>query len=624
MKFRKEFLGLDGFQWWIGVVENRHDPLGLGRCQIRALGVHSEHLYDIPSEDLPWALPMHSVNNQSFSTPKEGDYVFGFYLDGRFAQSPIIMGILPGIPANPPDPTKGFNDIRSLDEIKNSPKKPANLSFNVDGTGATVTERTDYENLRYPRPDEIGVPTNSNLVRNQNIDSTIVQNKKDNIVSVTVNDNNKWEEPPPAYAAEYPFNKVLESESGHLMEFDDTPGAERIHLAHRAGTFSEWYPSGSKVEKIVKNNYQIILSDDHLYVVGRVNMTVGSDANIRVVGNANIQAENDLNIGVAKDVNFTVGGDFKVKASQGIYFESGGEFNAKIGGQSNIEAGSSLNLFAGGSVNIDGSDVKAELGAAGPAISTGLGAPPSIGTPTSAPIFVENSPKITISTIIQNQIDSLVSDYISNPSKYSNALAANGDVKENYPGAPDVPSSGESLIINPGPGAMDLCEFLAEQLRLTQSNGYWSETGMGGAKSNPNILNIWKDLGFGNKGAWSTDQTPWCMGFVNYALKRCGYRFLQSARAFDVRDRATDYKFEKIANFSSAKCGDIALWSYSHVSFVYRNDGGALSFVGGNQSPKGRGNDNNPSKGDLTVSWQNGYVYPGNGSLMAIFRPVKY
>ena len=39
---RNNFIGHDGFVWWVGVVENRLDPLNLGRCQIRIKGLHSE------------------------------------------------------------------------------------------------------------------------------------------------------------------------------------------------------------------------------------------------------------------------------------------------------------------------------------------------------------------------------------------------------------------------------------------------------------------------------------------------------------------------------------------------------------------------------------------------------
>jgi hypothetical protein len=139
-KFRKDFIGLDGFQWWFGVVENRNDPLLLGRCQVRIYGIHSPNLTDIPSADLPWALPVHSLNNQTFSTPKEGDYVFGFFIDGSYAQQPVMMGIVPGIPESMTDPNSGFADLRTPEEIANSPKRTRSVEYATDGTGATLEE----------------------------------------------------------------------------------------------------------------------------------------------------------------------------------------------------------------------------------------------------------------------------------------------------------------------------------------------------------------------------------------------------------------------------------------------------------------------------------------------------
>ena len=65
------------------------------------------------------------------------------------------------------------------------------------------------------------------------------------------------QEPPSAYAAEYPYNNVVQTESGHFQEFDDTPGAERIRTQHRAGTYTEIRPDGSEVHKIVFINFVI-------------------------------------------------------------------------------------------------------------------------------------------------------------------------------------------------------------------------------------------------------------------------------------------------------------------------------------------------------------------------------
>ena len=48
-------LGHDNFIWWIGVVEDRIDPLNLGRCKVRIFGSHTENLQLIPTSSLPWA-----------------------------------------------------------------------------------------------------------------------------------------------------------------------------------------------------------------------------------------------------------------------------------------------------------------------------------------------------------------------------------------------------------------------------------------------------------------------------------------------------------------------------------------------------------------------------------------
>lgn len=92
-------LGHDNFVWWIGVVEDRVDPLNLGRCRVRIFGTHTENLQLIPTNALPWATPLYPINDsRTFSTPMEGDYVFGFFLDGDSSQAPAMLGVFPAIP----------------------------------------------------------------------------------------------------------------------------------------------------------------------------------------------------------------------------------------------------------------------------------------------------------------------------------------------------------------------------------------------------------------------------------------------------------------------------------------------------------------------------------------------
>ena len=103
-----EFMGKDGFVWWQGVVEDRHDPLYLGRCRIRILGWHTEDKADMPTEALPWAYPVQPILSAaqtgvgiSPTGPVEGTWVVGFYRDGEQAQEPVFFGTLGGIPNIP-------------------------------------------------------------------------------------------------------------------------------------------------------------------------------------------------------------------------------------------------------------------------------------------------------------------------------------------------------------------------------------------------------------------------------------------------------------------------------------------------------------------------------------------
>lgn len=91
-------MGLDSFVWWVGVVENRVDPLKIGRCQVRIFGWHSENTAVLPTKDLPWSHPLYPINNsKSFTAPRTGDWIVGFFLDGESAQFPVMMGVMPAI-----------------------------------------------------------------------------------------------------------------------------------------------------------------------------------------------------------------------------------------------------------------------------------------------------------------------------------------------------------------------------------------------------------------------------------------------------------------------------------------------------------------------------------------------
>ena len=151
-----------------------------------------------------------------------------------------------------------------------------------------------------------------------------------------------WSEPPSPYAAVYPYNHVYESESGHIREYDDTAGAERIHERHKSGSSYEIGPDGTKVTRVKHDNYEIISNDDYLHVQGTRRQTV--DEGVRIRCNANSTPGNNYNIevGFGSSCNIEVNGGNINLTALGI----------GLGGDININATRNLNILVGGSMNI--------------------------------------------------------------------------------------------------------------------------------------------------------------------------------------------------------------------------------------------------------------------------------
>lgn len=241
---------------------------------------------------------------------------------------------------------------------------------------------------------------------------------------------------------------------------------------------------------------------------------------------------------------------------------------------------------------------------------------------SSAFAGVEVSPSITLSpdveAVITAQTQALVDAQIANPTApnqfYNQAAAADG-VKGNY--APVEDQTIGTGTVSTSTSASDIVPFLQRTLEEA-GRGMWRETGQAGGVSNPNITGIWKNLGYPNSGPWVSDQTAWCMGFVNFALKCSGYKYVQTASAAAITTEPGRWGAVQVPK-DQAQPGDIAFWSYRHVNFVYTANNGKFTFVGGNQSPKAS---NNPNDGDVTQSWPSGTT-ASNPSWVSCWRITK-
>lgn len=143
----QDFMGKEGFVWWYGVVEDRKDPLYIGRVKVRCVGFHTDNKADIPTEDLPWAqiiLPVTSASISGIGTSPtgivEGSHVFGFFRDGHEAQEPVVLGTCVGIPSTIANQKRGFFDPRKLKERKKYPFPPLFTDRRDDGSGAVIVD----------------------------------------------------------------------------------------------------------------------------------------------------------------------------------------------------------------------------------------------------------------------------------------------------------------------------------------------------------------------------------------------------------------------------------------------------------------------------------------------------
>ena len=236
--------------------------------------------------------------------------------------------------------------------------------------------------------------------------------------------------------------------------------------------------------------------------------------------------------------------------------------------------------------------------------------------------------QVQIEPLKLSEIEAKNSEFVANPAAFAmpSEAVSQGAVEPNYQGTPEpvTTSTGEITLTDLGtPIAADIIPFLAA--RLEESNrGLWGRTYQATGVSNPNIINMWKSIGL---SGFTTDTVPWCMGFVNFALKQSGYRWCREAGAIAIKNNPERWNATPVP-LTSGQPGDIALWDYGgpkHVNFIFEVNKGKYTFVGGNQSGKSVTN-NNPSKSSVTKSWPGGW-YPAKNKpgsmLIGLWRPSK-
>ena len=303
-------IGISNPLFFIGVVENNVDERLEGRVQVRAFNVHGT-VDEVPSDSLPWAIAISGSYDPNNPPPPLNAWVFGFFLDGRDAQQPMILGLIP----------------TQMTEI---------IDPKITGWGRFPnSEPSNYDRLSFgSRARDFGQPMLSRLARGENIEETYVLGQEVGRVRdiPSVEGEGTWDEPSSAYNAQYPFNRVIETAGGHSIEIDDTPGAERIMINHTSGSYLQIDSRGTKVDKSVSDKYDITQNNSNIYIGGTSSVTIMGNSHVLVRGNKTEEITGDYTQIVRGNHMLSVAGQMNLNGSEEIQIRA-----ASIRAESNVE-----------------------------------------------------------------------------------------------------------------------------------------------------------------------------------------------------------------------------------------------------------------------------------------------
>ena len=143
----------------------------------------------------------------------------------------------------------------------------------------------------------------------------------------------------------YPNNQVKETASGHIVEYDDTPGAERVMIRHTSGSGVEMRADGTVIYGSTKNTLRVTACDEKVIVDG--------DGELQYNGNLKMKVAGDFDLEVGGDYNVTVKGDMEQNVTRGFIQDVAGDVeNQVIGNKKEMIGGALTSLVHGSRTNL--------------------------------------------------------------------------------------------------------------------------------------------------------------------------------------------------------------------------------------------------------------------------------
>lgn len=330
-----------------GVIEDNQDPLKAGRCKVRIFSLHTDQKIQdeyegIPTDHLPWAQPALGISEGSvsgfglWSVPLQGSHVFVFFENGHIMQ-PRYFASAPAIPAERPSTERGFSDPDGVypNTSSSEPTKPNALN------------ESDYHRLS-----------------RENTGNTPISYRTKNLVTDIIQaDEETWDEPSPAYGAQYPHNIVFATHAGLVIEMDSTPGNERYHIFHPSNTFIEVDSEGNVVVKNPKNKYEIVGENKNIHIMFDHNQSVygqrtdlvamdeiryvGENREETIIENVEQDIGEDKIINIGNDKTITIDNEKDESVGSDHLVNIGGTCYINVTGHCQISSSDRIDIAAG-------------------------------------------------------------------------------------------------------------------------------------------------------------------------------------------------------------------------------------------------------------------------------------
>lgn len=157
----------------------------------------------------------------------------------------------------------------------------------------------------------------------------------------------------PQSPSTFPFSQVNETSSGHVVEVDDTPGAERILIKHRKGSGIELKPNGSIILSSRNNRVEVTEGDSIIIVSGTGEVTYEGNLNLNVVGDYNLNVGGKYNVVVGNAKTESIGSSHRVQVGKTSSLQVQGDRDVRVAGDTlNLTLGDLKHVVKGSEVNL--------------------------------------------------------------------------------------------------------------------------------------------------------------------------------------------------------------------------------------------------------------------------------